>query len=48
MNLEEYLKLNNINYVLGKVDKNKKFNPLPNNSYGSDINKCKFLFEKKI
>ena len=46
MNLEEYLKLNNINYVLGKVDKDKKFNPLPNNSYGEDINKCKFLFEK--
>ena len=46
MNLEEYLTNNNINYVLGKVDKNKKFNPLPNNSYGEDINKCKFLFEK--
>ena len=47
MNLEEYLKLNNINYVLGKVDKDKKFIPLPNNSYGSEINKCKFLFENQ-
>jgi len=47
MNIIDYLKKNEINFVLGKTDKDKGFVPIwGNNTYANSINKAKLLFEK--
>ena len=47
MKILEYLKNNEINYVLGKTDKDKGFIPIfGNNTYVNNINRAKILFEK--